>query len=294
MLVVRCAFPFARPRLRAWVLAFLALAALASAPAQAAATGAELFAAASAGDLAKVQALLDGGLSPDVKNEYGATPLAYASDKGHLEIVKLLLARGATVDVEDTFYHSTALAWAAYNGHAEIVRALIGAGANPEGAVMMAINRDKPAVVKVVLESGKVATGDLSGALAMAQSEGKTEIAQLLTAAGVVLPPPATAEVDPARLARYAGNYAGQGNLTLAIGFDATTKQISATFMGQPPTLQLGAMDENRFRPVGFDGVTLSFEWQGDRVTGVELDQAGTKMKLERLPDAPVVAGDKP
>jgi hypothetical protein len=294
MLLVRCAFPFARPRLRAWVLAFLALAALASAPAQAAATGAELFAAASAGDLAKVQALLDGGLSPDAKNEYGATPLAYAADKGHLEIVKLLLARGATVDVEDTFYQSTALAWAAYNGHAEIVRALIAAGANADGAVMMAISRDKPAVVKVVLESGKVATSDLAGALAMAQSEGKTEIAQILEAAGVKPPPPASAEVDPARLARYAGNYAGQGNLTLAVTFDASAKKLSAQFMGQPPALQLGAMDENRFRPVGFDAVTLTFEWQGERVSGVELDQAGTKMKLERLPEQPAAAGDKP
>jgi ankyrin repeat protein len=254
--------------------------------------GARLREAASRGDLGEVRALLDAGTDVNAKSEYGATALSYASDKGQLEVVKLLLARGAEVDPADTFYQSTPITWAGYNGHVEVVKALIEAGANPTPAVMMALSRDKPEVVRVVAASGKVPLESLSGALAMARASGKPEIVKVLEEAGVKPPPPATAEVDPALLATYAGRYSGDQGMYLAIVL-ADEKTLQLNFMEQPP-LVLGAVDATRFRPKAFDALTLTFRTEEGRVTGVTLDQAGTVMEFTRAQEPETAPAAEP
>src|SRR3712207_8360944 len=58
---------------------------------------------------ATVKSLLDRGVDVNTKFRYGATALSYASDKGHLEVVKLLLERKADTNVKDTDRKSTRL-----------------------------------------------------------------------------------------------------------------------------------------------------------------------------------------
>lgn len=84
-------------------------------------------------DLAKVQALLDSGLSADTPIEYGEsseTPLKKAAREGTVEIARLLLTRGAKVDAKDG-EQSTALEAAVSNGHSEMVDLLLDAKADP-------------------------------------------------------------------------------------------------------------------------------------------------------------------
>ena len=60
----------------------------------------------------------------------GSTPLHdAASEGGHLEIVKVLLAAGARVDAVDDCTEDTPLNLASYWGHLEIVDVLLAAGA---------------------------------------------------------------------------------------------------------------------------------------------------------------------
>src|SRR5262245_54176544 len=56
-----------------------------------------LAAAARTGDAVTVTKLLDEGVDVNTKFRYGATALSYAADHGQLEVVKVLLARGANV-----------------------------------------------------------------------------------------------------------------------------------------------------------------------------------------------------
>jgi hypothetical protein len=56
-----------------------------------------LLLAAERGDLAQVRSLLDKGVSPDVKDDDGRTPLTEAAYGGHVDVVKLLIDRGADV-----------------------------------------------------------------------------------------------------------------------------------------------------------------------------------------------------
>ncbi|RYC81153.1 hypothetical protein BFJ63_vAg15952 [Fusarium oxysporum f. sp. narcissi] len=65
------------------------------------------------------------GVDVNLKDDYGRTPLSWASENGHEEIVKLLLAtEGVDVDSKDD-YGRTPLSWAAGKGHVDIVKLLL-------------------------------------------------------------------------------------------------------------------------------------------------------------------------
>ena len=60
---------------------------------------------------------LDKGADVNAKTRYGATALTFAADKGHIEVVKLLVSRGADVNAQDTFYQMRAVDMAMANNH---------------------------------------------------------------------------------------------------------------------------------------------------------------------------------
>jgi len=80
-----------------------------------------------------VQILLDAGEDPNRYNPKGnhghSTPLHQAALSGHEEVVRLLVARGARVDMKDTIYESTPLGWALYAGREHIAEYLRAHGA---------------------------------------------------------------------------------------------------------------------------------------------------------------------
>ena len=59
----------------------------------------------------------------DEENQQGETPLIKAAKTGHKEVVKLLLEKGATLDLTD-FTGRTALDHAKQNRHPDVVRLL--------------------------------------------------------------------------------------------------------------------------------------------------------------------------
>jgi len=60
-----------------------------------------LWDAARAGDTASVVRILDAGVDVNATTRYGATALIFAADKGGLEVVRLLVTRGADVNARD-------------------------------------------------------------------------------------------------------------------------------------------------------------------------------------------------
>ncbi|RPB22051.1 ankyrin, partial [Terfezia boudieri ATCC MYA-4762] len=57
------------------------------------------------------------------------TALHLAAENGHLEVVKVLLDKGATMDATTWYKNRTALHMAAENGHLEVVKVLLDKGA---------------------------------------------------------------------------------------------------------------------------------------------------------------------
>ena len=87
--------------------------------------------AAKTGDLAGVQAELDKGVDVDEGDDSwpGMTPLHYAADEGHTEVVELLIANGVEVNGKDEDGRIP-LHFAANSGHKEVVELLIANGAD--------------------------------------------------------------------------------------------------------------------------------------------------------------------
>ncbi len=87
--------------------------------------------AAAKNDLPGVLAALDAGVPADAEGSSGYTALALAARWGRMEIVELLLARGAKADLATTSrYGATPLMEASRDGRVEIARKLIAAGAS--------------------------------------------------------------------------------------------------------------------------------------------------------------------
>lgn len=89
--------------------------------------------AAQHGQTEVVRLLLDAGEDPDRYNLRGfhdhSTPLHQAVWSDHLAVVRLLVERGARLDIRDTIYHGTPLGWARYGKREEIGRYLESVGA---------------------------------------------------------------------------------------------------------------------------------------------------------------------
>ena len=167
--------------------------------------------AASIGDLDRVRLLLDADPSranrvADYVTYYigSGAPLKNAAARGHLEVVKLLLDRGADPNLpeEGIAPHGHALYSAVYNGHQEIAKLLLERGAYPSppvessaDALSIALGKSDVKMVELLCSYGSARSVDLLAYYGDVQ-----------TAAAVFAANPALAN-DPEALE----NAAGQG-----------------------------------------------------------------------------------
>jgi len=238
----------------------------------------QLWEAARKGDAAAVAALLDKGADVNAKFRYGTTALFKAAERGNTEVVKVLLARGADVTVKDTFYGATAMTWALDHDRDEIVRALLEkAPQNVDDVLLTGAREKKVGLVRIALEkSGATASALTSALVAATTGENKNdEIAELLRKAGAVPPP----EVDAATLQTYVGKYKNDVGRELTV--TVKDNKLMVAFGGQP--FPLMAVDKTTFKPAGFDGLSIAFKLEGDKVTGVEIKQGVTTTLFKRF-----------
>ena len=234
-------------------------------------------AAARKGDVAKLKELLDKGVDVNTKTQYGATALAYACDKGHTEVVKLLLERGANVNVRDTFYGEMPLGWALQKDNVEIVGLLLEKGAQGGDRVLKyGVQTNKIEMVKLALAKGGLKPEALSSALGVAETANHPEIVELLKKAGAVAKP--SFPIDADTLKSYAGVYKHEvGEFT----FTVNNGKLIGRFAGQS-AVTLAAIDKTTFTLVEYDGFTIKFNLEGDKVVSVTLKQPGFTGEFKR------------
>jgi ankyrin repeat protein len=196
--------------------------------------------AASIGDLDRVRELLD--QDPSLANrvsEYvtyyvgSGAPLKNAAARGHIEIVKLLLDRGADPNLpeEGIAPRGHALYSAVYNGHYEIARLLLEHGAypNPEvessaDALSIAIVRSDQKMIDLLCSYGAARAVHLLA-----------HYSDVQTAAAVFAANPALAD-DPTALGSAAGN---EGFLRLMLRYQPDLPKRRAVAGGTPELNEL-------------------------------------------------------
>jgi hypothetical protein len=241
-----------------------------------------LAAAARKGDAAAVTKLLDEGVDVNTKFRYGTTALSFAADHGQLEVVKVLLARGANVNVKDTFYGATPLTWAVSPAltrkpeHAEIVGLLLKHGAEgKEDALMSAVSEGEVPTTKIILAQGGFKPEQLADALDIATRAKRTEIITLLEAAGAK--PSPELRLDEMQLARYAGTYlsAGGSELVIAVAGGRLTIGAGKTGGGPPQPLPLVPRDETTFIGAESAQLRVTFTIENGAVTAMTIGPPG-------------------
>ncbi|KAL4884621.1 hypothetical protein BJY04DRAFT_181622 [Aspergillus karnatakaensis] len=100
------------------------------------------------------------GVRVNEKNKSWQTPLSLAAKEGHEEVAKLLIGKGADLELKD-MRGQTPLAWAAQKGHLGVVKSLVEAGAKLETTDIFdltplahAAENEHPKVMKYLLDKG--------------------------------------------------------------------------------------------------------------------------------------------
>jgi outer membrane protein assembly factor BamB len=239
--------------------------------------GEALRAAAAAGQRAEVQALLDAGAAVDAPARHGNTALLFASEKGHLDVVRLLVERGADVNVRERFFGSTPLTAALQGKHLAVASFLLEKGAkDAASALAEAVEQANVELAKAALATGHIDRLDLLAARRRAALSPAGPIRDLLAAASPTATPRAPFVAKPERLKAYAGRYRfhEKEEATVTVADDGLRLRLP----GQAE-IAFAAVAEDRF--LTSDGeARLVFGGRGGLVEGAELNRAGEVTQL--------------
>ncbi len=253
----------------------------------AAGTGDELIEAVQRQQVERARELLAAGVDVNHKTRYGATALFFACDKGNVELVKLLLERGAEVDVTDTFYNATPLTWTLFNvpdspAHKEIALLILEKGAaDADEALTFGARGGDLDLVKAVVEKGEIEPAAILSALQLAEASKHEEIAGYLKKHSPEEEAAETLQVPPEKLATYVGDYKNDDiGMSAKVFMDGDDLKIQAA--GQS-ALTLDATDENAFTAREASGIDFTFQGRGGLIEGFQLQQGGQELYFPRV-----------
>ncbi|MEM6796618.1 MAG: PQQ-binding-like beta-propeller repeat protein, partial [Acidobacteriota bacterium] len=203
-------------------------------------------------DLAEMRRLLEAGASVDAANAYSATPLFVAADRGSVEMAKLLLERGADVNVVDTFYGATALGWALSSAggskpHRDVALLILkkAPDAAADSALSIAVTQDDMELLKAAVETEKIGAEAIRKALAIAEGGDKKEMVAYLSPRVPEEEQAKRIELTAEDLEKYLGDFKN-ADIGMAIKIFADGNQLKAQSAGQPE-LTLDPTDKDAF-----------------------------------------------
>jgi ankyrin repeat protein len=120
-----------------------------------------LHVAALKGDLDTVRRLVNAGMNKNAKNHEGMTPMMYAAHKGHTNVIRYLIRKGANARIRATPNNpTTAIHFAAEEGHVNAVRNLIKHSnlqhqdGNGRSVLTIAAGLSNPRMMRMLIRAG--------------------------------------------------------------------------------------------------------------------------------------------
>ncbi|MCH7823836.1 MAG: ankyrin repeat domain-containing protein [Acidobacteria bacterium] len=245
--------------------------------------GAALRAAASRGEVEAVRSLLAGGAGVDDANEYGATALILACMRGHADVVRVVLEAGADADLADGFYGLTPLGWAADNGHEEVISLLFASGAGGFDRLFFnAVDSADEQRVAELLAMHVPEADVLSAALQRVIETGNRPLGEVLIRFGAVPPPPEILDLDPEVLRRYAGVYVDEVGFELEVRADPDTGSLLVRSSGLRNSLRFLPVEETTFISEQSAAIFIRFTVREGRVVSMSFTQSGDTRRMTR------------
>ena len=243
-------------------------------------TDTDIWDAARQGDLERVRKMLKAGVDVDAPSRYGATALSFAAEKGHLELVKFLLEKGADPNPRDSFYRQTPLGWALGGDTTEIAELLVRHGATDvDPALAAAVQRGQTELVRAIVERGPLYAYQKNAALALAENANNEELTALFEKAEVK--PLESVDVDVELLRGYAGRYRiANGKRELEV-FEHDGR-LGVREEGQDE-FTLTAVSTTHFRSRADEDVGLLFFGRRGNVEGMVLLQEAAQIAFQPL-----------
>jgi outer membrane protein assembly factor BamB len=247
-----------------------------------------LWAAARKGDLQAVQRELDSGVDVNSATVYQSTALSFASDRGHVDVVRFLLELGANPNVKDSFYKASPLMWAQMGKHYKVIPLLLQAGADGANQLLLdgVVQGDKP-LVEAVLKAGKVDTETLSSAAAQAVALGRIDLAELFAA--MDYPKLELPTLSYQELSVFAGRYADQARIS-TLTVKAASKGLEIDF-GSGQYQPWFAFGNTEFRR---GNNRIVFHMENNRVIHAQLDLGENKSNYSPIPQLDDSSVSKP
>lgn len=256
-----------------------------------------LWNAARNGDAALIEKILADGVEVNSKNRYGATALSFATDRGHVEAVKVLLKHGADPNLRDSFYNATPFLWAASEGNLEIIRLMVengadlsapgtlgwaSSGGNPDvirfliekgapgakGLLIRSISREDTAMALAVMATAKLKEDELSEALAEAKTKNLKTIVEKLVKMGAkdMASPDAAPELE-----KFTGDFASD---VVATKLEIKNAKLMISFGGDA-AIALEQREEATFTAPDIEGSLVTFIIADGTVPGFTFERPG-------------------
>ena len=242
-----------------------------------------LLEAARTGDRGRVVALIDGGADVNAVSRYNVSALGFAAERGHFDIVRVLVERGANVNVAESFYGFRPVDFALRGGRLDIAVFLLERGAlGAVGVLNAGIRARDVSAVRVALATRQPDAAALANARQLATQTGDASIAELVdrAAAGTPAVAPTILTLPAALLRSYEGAYQNAANgARVIVAFDGT--RLTVTAEGQP-ALTLEPVEERRFIAADVSDVSVAFAGRGGIVERLSIARGNSAVRYER------------
>lgn len=234
-----------------------------------------LWAAVRAGDVKAIAAALDNGADVNARNEIGVSALWIAASKDKLDVIELLVQRGADVNARDGIWYQTPLSGAVGGKRLAAVELLLKAGARDvDAALFTATSQGNDALVKLILDHGKVSQDALDAALYAAITAKKEKLEESLKQAGAK-PLPTASDEERAAWEKLVGTYESDGGARMVL----TLKDVGLVYGGR----WLKPTGPDTFVPLGSEGARLHVERRGGEVAHLTLTRFTAEYNFYRF-----------
>ncbi len=240
----------------------------------------DFWTAARNGKIEQVKSHLDAGMDPNVRFPGGMTALSAACWRGHTEVAKLLMERGADPSLRDDSTKFSAVGFALMTGNTALLPDLMKkTNADSEFVLRVGAARGSTDLVQLALANHTLDPDDLAAAWYAASKNDKPEVLKVLEAHGVSEPVP----VEAAQMGKYTGRFVTEDGREIILETSEGKFLLSSIdILGDQFQTEVVLLNKGLLLNPAIQSGRGKFLRQDDTITGLEIIGLGSTTSLKK------------